>query len=129
MDMGRQRACLAVQTVKRLPSEKKEREREKEKAKAKVDSRELVTHTLVKNKHKTMIGGHKKTVFGGQKGKKGRKRLSKGKNKFPESDSRTFQDQDSDKEFQSNKGTSKDQSKRGKESSCSIRIFCLRIAK
>ena len=48
------------------------------------------------------------------------KGLSKGNNKFPEFDSRTFlQDTDSDKEFQSNKGTSTDQSRRGKESSYS----------
>ena len=51
--------------------------------------------------------------------KKGKKGLSKGKNKFPESDSRTFQDQGSDKEFQSDKGTSKDQSGRGIESAYS----------
>ena len=41
---------------------------------------------------------------------KGKKCLSKGKNTFSESDSRTFlQEKGSDKEFQSNKGTSKDQ--------------------
>ena len=67
-----------------------------------------------------MFGGQKKNVIGGPRGRKAEKGLSKGKNKFPESDSRTFlQDEGSDKEFQSNKGTSKDQSRRGKESSYS----------
>ena len=37
--------------------------RKNEKAKAKVDSKDLVTHTLVKNKHKTLIGGQKKIVY------------------------------------------------------------------
>ena len=44
------------------------------------------------------------------KGKKGRKGLSKGKNKISESDSRTFlQKKGSDKDLQSNKGERKDQ--------------------
>ena len=76
--------------------------------------------TLVKHKHKTMFGGQKKIVFGCPKEGKGEKAFRKGKNKFSENDSRTFlQDKGSDKEFQSNKGTSEDQSRRGKESSFS----------
>ena len=101
------------------------------KEKAKVDSKELAMCTLVKNKHKTMIGGQKKLVFWWSKGKKGRKGLSKGKNTFSESDSRTLlQEKGSDKEFQSNKGTSKDQRrKKERKSLFSFRILCLRVAK
>ena len=51
---------------------------EKEKEKAKVDSKELVMHTLVKNQHRTLIGGQKKTVFGSPRVKKGKKGSSKG---------------------------------------------------
>ena len=45
----------------------------KEKVKAKVDPKELVEHTLVKNKHTAMNGGQKKTVFGGPRVKEARK--------------------------------------------------------
>ena len=83
----------------------------KEKARAKVDSKELVTKTLVKNKHKTMNGGQKKLVFGGQRKKRPEKAFRKERANFPDFDSCTFpQGKGSDKEFQSNKGTSKDQS-------------------
>ena len=40
-------------------------EKAKEKVKAKVDSKALVEHTLVKNKHRTVNGGRKKIVLGG----------------------------------------------------------------
>ena len=73
LDMGRQRACLAVQNVAGSPSYKEEEV--KEKAKAKVDSRALVRHTLVKKKHEILNGGQKKTVFGGPRAKKARKAL------------------------------------------------------
>ena len=49
----------------------------KEKEKAKVDSKELVMCTLVKNKHKTMICGYKKIVFGGPRARKARKAFRK----------------------------------------------------
>ena len=52
-------------SLDRLKVAKGEEEKDKEKARAKEDSKELVTHTLVKNKHKTMIGGQKKIVFVG----------------------------------------------------------------
>ena len=38
---------------------------------------ELVEHTLVKNKHSTMNGGHKEIVLGGPKVKEARKVLRK----------------------------------------------------
>ena len=40
-----------------------------------MDSKELVMCTLAKNKHKKMIGGQKKTVFGSPRIKKARKAL------------------------------------------------------
>ena len=64
--------------------------KKQKKEKSKVDSKELVMCTLVKNKHKTMIGGHKKIMFWWSMCKKGRKGLSKGKNTFSEGDSRTL---------------------------------------
>ena len=54
----------------------------KEKEKAKVDSKELVMCTLVKNKHKTMISGYKKIVFGGPRARKARKAFPKERTKF-----------------------------------------------
>ena len=45
----------------------------KEKEKAKVDPKELVEHTLVKNKNTTLDGGQKKMVLGGPRVKRGRK--------------------------------------------------------
>ena len=54
------------------------KEEAKEKVRAKVGSKELVKHTLVKNKHKTLNGGQKKIVFGGPKVKRGEKGSSKG---------------------------------------------------
>ena len=48
------------------------KEKAKEKVKAKVDSKELVEHTLVKNKHTTMNDGQKKIVLGGQREKEAR---------------------------------------------------------
>ena len=51
-----------------------------------VDSKELVKHTLAKNKHRTLSGGQKKIVFGGPRVKKGKKVSSKGKNNLPESE-------------------------------------------
>ena len=47
----------------------------KEKEKAKVDSKELVEHTLVKNKHRTLNGGQKKIVLGGPRVRKAGKFL------------------------------------------------------
>ena len=67
-----------------------------------------------------MIGGQKKIVFWWSKGKKGRKCTSKGKNTFSGGDSRTLhQGKGSDKDLQPNKGKSKDQRRKGKESSYS----------
>ena len=57
---------------------KLKKEKAKEKVRAKVGSKELVKHTLVKNKHKTLNGGQKKIVFGGPKVKRGEKGSSKG---------------------------------------------------
>ena len=57
-------------------------EKVKEKARPKVDPKELVTHTLVKNKHKTIIGGQKKTVFGGPRVRKARKAFRKERTNF-----------------------------------------------
>ena len=51
------------------------------KKKARVDSKELVMHTLVKNKHMTMIGGHKKKVFGGPRARKAGKACRKERTK------------------------------------------------
>ena len=50
--------------------------------KAKVASKELVRHTLVKNKLKTLSGGQKKIVFGGPRVKKARKFLRKVRTTF-----------------------------------------------
>ena len=52
-------------------------EKVEEKEKAKVDSKELVMRTFVKNKHKTMISGYKKIVFGGPRARKARKTFRK----------------------------------------------------
>ena len=98
--MGRQRVRLAVWTVQRSPGEKKKREKEMAKGEFKRTGNAYL--------------GEEQTQG------KGEKAFRKGKSTFPENDSRTFlQDKGSDKEFQSQKGTSKDQSRRGKESSCS----------
>ena len=71
LDMGRQQASLAVQSVH------KSRSWREEMAKEKVDSKELVEDTLVKNKLKTLNGGRKKIVLGGPRVKKARKFLRK----------------------------------------------------
>ena len=47
--------------------------RKTEKVKGKEDSKDLATHTLVKNKHETLIGGQKKIVFGDCKKRKSEK--------------------------------------------------------
>ena len=47
-----------------------------------MDSKELVMHTFVKNKHKTMIGGQKKIVFGGPRVRKARKAFRKERTNF-----------------------------------------------
>ena len=52
-------------------------EKAKENVKAMVDSKELVKHTLAKNKHRTLNCGQKKIVFGGPRVKKSRKFLRK----------------------------------------------------
>ena len=70
-------------SLDRLKVAKGEEEKDKEKARAKEDSKELVTHTLVKNKHKTMIGGQKKIVFGGEKGRKAEKAFRKERANYP----------------------------------------------
>ena len=54
---------------------KSKKERVKEKVKAIVDSKEQEEHAFVKNKHKTLNGGQKKTVFGGPRVRKARKAL------------------------------------------------------
>ena len=59
----------------RIVKIKEEKEKVKEKEKAKVDPEELVEHTLVKNKHRTLNGGQKKIVFGGPLVKEARKVL------------------------------------------------------
>ena len=56
---------------------KSNEEKAKENEKAKVDSKELVKHTLAKNKHRTLDGGHKKIMFGGPRVKEARKVLRK----------------------------------------------------
>ena len=95
---------MAVWTVWRSPGEKKKREKEKE-----------MTKGVFKRTGNAHLGEEQtqgnEIVFGGPKERKGDKAFREGKNKLPENDSRTFlQDKGSDKEFQSNKGTSKDQS-------------------
>ena len=70
LDMGRQRVYLAVQTVKKSPSEEKKR---KGKAKGKVVSKELEECSLVKNKHRILNCGQKKIIRGGPKKKRGKK--------------------------------------------------------
>ena len=55
-----------------------------------MDSKELVKHTLAKNKHRTLNGGQKKIVFGRPRVKKGKKVSSKGKNNLPDSEFRTY---------------------------------------
>ena len=65
-------------------------EKAKEKVKAMVDSKELVKHTLAKNKHRTLNGGQKKIVIGGPRVKKGKEVSSKGKNNLPESEFGTY---------------------------------------
>ena len=52
---------------------------------------ELVAHTLLKNKHSTMNGGHKEIVLGGPLVQEARKVLRKVKNHLFESDFRTYQ--------------------------------------
>ena len=101
------------------------------KEKAKVDSKELVMCTLAKNKHKAMIWWSEEDSFWWSKGKKGRKGLSKGKNKFPEGDSRTFL-----KKKVQTKITKQSEERvkiRGEERKrkflFSFRILCLRVAK
>ena len=47
-----------------------------------MDSKELVKHTLAKNKHRTLNGGQKKIVFGGPRLKKARKFLRKVRTTF-----------------------------------------------
>ena len=64
---------------------------EKAKEKVKVDPKELVRHTLVKNKPKTLNGGRKKIVLGGPGVKKSRKGSSKGNDGFQKSGFRTNQ--------------------------------------
>ena len=61
---------------------KSEEEKVKEKVKAKVASKELVRHTLVKNKLKTLSGRQTKMAFGGPRVKEGRKALRKGRTTF-----------------------------------------------
>ena len=66
-------------------------EKAKEKEKAKMDSKELMKHTLAKNKHRTQNGGQKKIVVRRSRVKKGKKGSSEGKNYFSESDFRACQ--------------------------------------
>ena len=73
--MGRQRVCLAVQTIQGPPSEEKKRKKVKEKVK--VESKELEEHFLVKKKHRIFNGDQKNIVLGGPKERKARKGLSK----------------------------------------------------
>ena len=61
---------------------KSKEEKVKEKVKAKVASKDLVRHTLVKNKLKTLSGGQEKIMFGGPRVKKERKLLRKVKTTF-----------------------------------------------
>ena len=55
-----------------------------------MDSKEVVGHTLEKNKHRTLNGGQKKNVFGCQR-EKARKALRKGDEGFPKGGIRTCQ--------------------------------------
>ena len=47
-----------------------------------MDSKDLAVHAFVKNKHKTMIGGQKKIVFGGPRVRKQKKGFRKVRTKF-----------------------------------------------
>ena len=108
---------MAVQSVPKSPSLKKKKA--KEKVTAKVGAKELVKHTLVKKKHKTLNGGQKKMVFSGPKVKEARKVLRKVKNYLSESDFRTYQPENgTGNECHPYKGRGKDQKKKGKEGAC-----------
>ena len=109
---------------------------------AKVYSKELVKHTLAKNKHRTLNGGQKKIVFGGPRVKKARvdskelvehtlarnkhRTLNGGQKKMvfgglPEGDSRSYhQEKCTDNEYHSYKGRGKDQKRKGKDSSRNV---------
>ena len=97
---------------------KSKEEKVKEKVKAKVASKELVRHTLVKNKLKTLSGGQKKMVFGGSREKEAKKALRKVRTTFlkvilvPTIQKRV--------QYHSYKGRGKDQKRKGKESSRNV---------
>ena len=96
-DMGRQRVRLEVQKVSGSPSRLKR-----------------IGNAHLGEEHTQDIDWwtEEDSVWW-SKGKKGRKGHSKGKSKFPNFNSHTFlrQGKGSDREFQSNKGTSKDQNR------------------
>ena len=97
---------------------KSKEEKVKEKVKATVDSKELVKHSWVKNKHRTLTGGQKK-VFGGPRVKEARKAVRKVNNYLSENDVRTYHPEKvTSNEYTPYKGRGKDQKWKGKESAC-----------
>ena len=89
---------------------KEEKAKVKEKLKSKVDSKELVRHTLVKNKHKTLKGGQKNIMLGGPRVKEARKVFSSQKDGF-----RTNQtEKNTGNEFHLHRGKGKVQKRKGK---------------
>ena len=97
---------------------KSKEEKVKEKVKATVDSKELVKHSWVKNKHRTLTGGQKK-VFGGPRVKEARKAVRKVNNYLSENDVRTYHTEKvTSNEYTPYKGRGKDQKWKGKESAC-----------
>ena len=69
LDVGRQRPCLAVQTVQRSPGAERKRQRQKGKSGFKRTGRAF----LGEDKHRILNGGQKKTLLGGPKERKARK--------------------------------------------------------
>ena len=82
-------------------------------AKVKLDSKEAQEHSLVKNKHRTLNGGQKRTLLDGQKERKGRKACLKGNDGFQKSGFRTYQpEKGAGNGVNPHKGRGKDQKER-----------------
>ena len=82
LDMGRHRACLAVQKSFRIVMLKKEKV--KEYANATEDSKEQVMHTLGEEQTQDVEWWSEEDSVWWSKGKKGKKVSSKGQNKLSE---------------------------------------------
>ena len=82
-----------------------------------MDLKEPEEHSLVKNKHRTLNGGHKKVVLGGPKEREARKVFRMVMKAFRKVGFRTYQpEKGASNDFNPHKGRGKDQKGKGKES-------------